>query len=139
MLKTDKAKENIKLGEAVAEKYQSNPDFKAVGEQGLMVKVITEGDGQVINPNAIVMASIEEKLAVTGTKIRSIGSTPMYAGRASNPILNAVIPFMSVGETAEFLVPYELAYGVLGDENLGVGPCETLLCTVTIKPYGAEK
>lgn len=139
MLKTETAIQNRTIGEAIAEKYQSNPEFKAAGDRGLMVKVVTEGNGEVIDPNSVIVASIEEKHADTGKVIRSVGSTPMYAGRASNPVLASVIPFMSVGETAEFLVPYELAYGVLGDENLGVGPCETLLCTVTIKPYGAEK
>lgn len=140
VLKTETAVQNRAIGEALAEKYQSNPDFKAVGDRGLMVKVVTKGDSQVISPNTLIVASIEEKHADTGTTIRSMGSTPMYAGRTNNPVLASVIPFMSVGETAEFFVPYELAYGVLGDENLSVGPCESVLCTVTIKPYGgAEK
>lgn len=139
VLKTEAAVQNRAIGEALAEKYQSNPDFKAAGDRGLMVKVIAKGDSQIISPNTLIVASIEEKHADTGVVIRSMGSTPMYAGRTNNPVLASVIPFMSVGETAEFFVPYELAYGVIGDETLGVGPCESVLCTVTIKPYGAEK
>ncbi len=138
VFKTEAAVQNRMIGEAVAEKYQANPEFTAVGDQGLMKKVITEGNGEVINPNTIIVAAISEQHADSKHDIRSLGDTPMYAGRPSNPVLTNLIPYMSVGETAEFFVPYELAYGVLGNENIGVGPCEAIICTVTVKPYAPE-
>ncbi|MCM1310915.1 MAG: hypothetical protein NC301_07825 [Bacteroides sp.] len=139
VFKTPAAVQNRMMGEAVAEKYQANPEFTAVGEQGLMKKTITPGDGKIINPNTIIVASATENHADSKHLIRSLGDTPMYAGRPSQPILAGVIPFMSVGETAEFFVPYELAYGILGNENIGVGPCEAVLCTVTVKPYASSE
>lgn len=135
IFKTDAAVQNRMMGDAVAEKYQANPEFSAVGNDGLMIKVVAEGNGEVINPNTIIIASIEERHADSQHQIRALGDTPMYAGRPGNPVLANLIPYMSVGETAEFFVPYQLAYGISGNENLGVGPCEAVLCTVSIKPY----
>lgn len=134
---TKEATQNRMIGDAIAEKYQANPEFSAVGSEGLMVKVITEGDGEVINPNSPVVVSISEKHADSGHGIRSLGATPMLAGRPNHPVLSSVIPFMSVGETAEFLVPYALAYGVSGNDRLGVGPCEMIVAEVKIEPFVA--
>lgn len=134
---TKEAVQNRMIGDAVAEKYQANPEFSPVGSDGLMVKVITAGDGEVINPNSPVVVSIAEKHADSGHAIRSLAATPMLAGRPNHPVLSSVIPFMSVGETAEFLVPYTLAYGVAGNERIGVGPCETIVAEVKIEPFVA--
>lgn len=136
--KTESAAQNRIIGDAIAEKLQADPDFAPAGPDGLMVRVLTPGSGEVINPNTIIVASISEQHADSRHAIRSLGETPMYAGRPNHPVLSAVLPYMSVGETAEFFVPYKLAYGVAGDENLGIGPCESIICTVTVKPYSAE-
>ncbi len=136
--KTETAAQNRIIGDAIAEKLQADPAFAPVGADGLMCRVITPGSGEVINPNTIIVASVSEQHADSRHAIRSLGETPMYAGRPNHPVLSSVLPYMSVGETAEFFVPYKLAYGVAGDENLGVGPCESIICTVTVKPYSAE-
>lgn len=132
---TPVARENRMVNDAVAAKLQSDPAYKSVGNDGLMVKVITEGDGEVINPNSLVVVSIKELRADTRQLIRGINSTPMAAGDRRNPVLQSVVPFMSVGETAEFFVPYTLAYGILGNETIGVKPCESIIAEVTIEPY----
>lgn len=133
--KTEAAVQNRMMGDAVAEKIQADPSFKPVGQDGLMVKVVTEGNGEVINPNSPIVVSITEKHADSRQVVRALASTPMLAGRPQNPVLSSVIPFMSVGETAEFFVPYALAYGVSGNEAIGVGPCESIIAEVKIEPY----
>jgi len=133
--KTEAAVQNRMMGDAVAEKIQADPAFKPVGQDGLMVKVVTEGNGEVINPNSPIVVSITEKHADSRQVVRSLASTPMLAGRPQNPVLSSVIPFMSVGETAEFFVPYTLAYGVSGNKAIGVGPCESIIAEVKIEPY----
>ncbi|MDE7388952.1 MAG: FKBP-type peptidyl-prolyl cis-trans isomerase, partial [Muribaculaceae bacterium] len=59
---------------------------------------------------------------------------PMYVANPSQPVLRAVLPLMKPGETSEFFVPASEAYGELGNESAGVGPCEALLVVVTVTP-----
>lgn len=135
---TKEAVQNRMMGDAVAEKIQSNPDFKPVGNDGLMAHVLTAGNGEVINPNSPIVVSITERHADSRQVIRALAPSAVMAGNPRHQVLSSVIPFMSVGETTEFFVPYSLAYGISGDENIGVGPCESIIAEVTIAPYVAE-
>ncbi|MDE6512900.1 MAG: hypothetical protein K2L05_01795 [Muribaculaceae bacterium] len=127
------ASENRMMAAAVATKLKSNPDFREVGSDGLMQKTLTEGNGEVISPSQLITVSITERRAESGEVLRSIAPMQVYAGRPGHPVLASVIPFMSVGETAVFFVPYQLAYGTNGDASAKVGPCESIMAEVTIE------
>lgn len=132
------AQENRMMGDAVAMKFKSNPDFREVGSDGLMQKIVIAGDGEVIKPSQLVNVTITERRADSGQVIRSIAPVDVYAGRPMHPVLSSVIPFMSMGESAVFLVPYQLAYGTKGEPSCGIGPCETILAEVIIAPVESE-
>lgn len=127
------ASENRMMAAAVAAKLKSNPDFSEVGSDGLMKKILTAGNGEVINPSQPITVSITELRAESGEVIRSIAPMQVYAGRPGHPVLASVIPFMSIGEKATFFVPYQLAYGTYGDASVKVGPCESIIAEVTIE------
>lgn len=133
--KTPEAQENRYMADAVAEKLQSNPDYKVVGEKGIMKRVITAGSDSLVDPNVPVVITLIEKHADSEQQIRALNDTPMLPRRSNHPVLANLIPYLSVGETAEFFVPYAEAYGVQGNESIGVGPCEAILCVVTVKPF----
>ena len=132
------AQENRMMGDAVTAKFKTNPDFREVGSDGLMQKTVIAGDGEVIKPSQQVNVTIVERHADSGQVIRSIAPMDVYAGRPMHPVLASVIPFMSMGEKAVFLVPYQLAYGTEGEPSCGVGPCETILAEVTVVPVQPE-
>lgn len=128
------AKENRMMGEAVIAKYKTNPDFSAVGTDGLLRKTVTAGSGEVLNPNLPVMVTITERRADSGQVIRSIAPRALFAGEPNHPVLSSVLPYMSMGETSVFIVPYALAYGTPGDPAAKIGPCETIIAEVTVAP-----
>ncbi len=127
------AVENRMMASAVATKLKSNPDFREVGSDGLMQKTVVAGNGEVINPSQPITVTITERRAESGEVLRSIAPMQVYAGRPGHPVLSSVIPFMSIGETAVFFVPYQLAYGTYGDASAKVGPCESIMAEVTIE------
>lgn len=131
---SEPARQNRMLGEAVAEKLQSEPGYKPVGSQGLLIKRLSESSGEVINPNSVVMVEYTISRIDSGSEIRHSGPARMFAGRPNNEVVASVLPFMSVGDTAEFFVPYELAYGVSGNGRLGVGPCESVMIKLSVTP-----
>lgn len=129
------AAENRIMGEAVIAKYKTNPDFSPVGSDGLLRKTVTAGSGEVINPNQPVTVAITERRADSGQVIRSIAPRAVFAGEPQHPVLESVLPYMSIGETSVFIVPYRLAYGTPGDPATKIGPCETIIAEVTVTPY----
>ncbi len=128
------AQENRMMGDAVMAKYKTNPDFSPVGSDGLLRKTVTEGDGEVLNPNLPVKVSITERRADSGQVIRAIAPRALFAGEPNHPVLASVLPYMSMGETAVFIVPYSLAYGTPGEPAAHIGPCETIIAEVTVSP-----
>lgn len=132
---TPKARSNRDMADRVAQKLMSDPAYKPVGNDGLLAKVTAEGDGNVINPNSRIKVTITERRCDTLEPVRRFVKAILIAGNTRNEVLQSVIPFMSLGETAEFFVPYTLAYGVKGNDAIGVGPCESLIAEVTVEPY----
>lgn len=129
---SDRARENRMMGEAVMAKYKTNPEFSAVGSDGLLRKTVTAGSGEVINPNIPVTVAITERRADSGQVIRSIAPRAVFAGEPQHPVLASVLPYMSIGETSVFIVPYRLAYGTPGEPESKIGPCETIIAEVTV-------
>lgn len=132
---SEEARQNRMMGDAVIARYKTNADFSAVGPDGLLRKTVTPGSGDVINPNLPVTVAITERRADSGQVIRSIAPRAVFAGEPQHPVLESVLPYMSIGETSVFIVPYRLAYGTPGDPESKIGPCETIIAEVTVTPY----
>lgn len=133
MFNSEDARLNRELGEAVADKLMSNPDFASVGSDGLMKRVITPGEGNVFAPDDVL--TLDYTVRRADSRIEIVGRKDVQAlfSRLYVPFLESTLPFMSTGETAEFFVPYQLACGVAGNESWKIGPCESLLVEITVK------
>lgn len=129
---SQQAIDNRLMDEIVAEKLQNNPEFKAVGSEGVLKRFITAGDGEVIDPTMPLSVSYSINRIDSGALIRKRDSARVFTGHANDNLLATVLPFMSIGETAEFFVPYEVAYGIIGNSRIGVGPCESVMITISV-------
>lgn len=128
------ARENRLLGDAVAAKLISNPEFTAAGDKGLMMRRVVAGDGKVLLSEDEVRIDLTARRIDSGAEVFSRIDVRMLVGNTYDPMLNNILPLMQMGETAEFFVPHDLAYGTLGLERRGVGPCESLMVTISVKP-----
>lgn len=128
------AKENRILSDAVAAKLIGNPEFSAVGEKGLMMRTVVPGNGKMLNPQDEVRVDVTARRIDSRAEVYSRLDVRVIVGNPLDPVLMNILPLMQMGETAEFFVPYELAYGTLGMKRREIGPCESLLVTVSVKP-----
>lgn len=128
------AQENRMMGDAVLAKFKTNPDFNEVGSDGLLQKITQPGTGAPLNPNLPITVAITERRADSGAVIRAIAPMQVLAGKPYHPVLESVIPYMSMNETSVFVVPYRLAYGVEGEPQSKIGPCEIVIAEVSISP-----
>lgn len=128
------ARENRLLADAVAAKLQSQPEYQAVGNEGLLKKVVTAGDTATLGSTERVTVSYRISRIDSGQEIRNVKEARMFVGRPQNDVLASVMPYMTLGQSAEFFVPYQLAYGISGNERLEVGPCESVMISVTVSP-----
>lgn len=132
---SEDAKQNRMMAEAVLAKLQSNPDYKPAGDDGLLIHVITPGsETKLSNPNERVNIAYSITTIDGNQSIQQSDARPMYVGRPANEVLASVLPYMTLGEEAEFFVPYQLAYGTNGNERLGVGPCQSVMIRVSVTP-----
>lgn len=125
---------NIKAAEEFVATLSGATDFSEVAP-GIYQRIITPGTGERLTSADRVNVTYT-LTHLDGTEINSVTNPrPMYVGSPSFPLLRAVLPQMKLGETAEFYLPYDRAFGELGNEAAGVGPCESLLVKVTTEPY----
>lgn len=127
---------NIKAAEEYLAQLSANGFTEAT--PGIYEHVITPGTGETL--------TAQERVNVTysvthldGTEVKTSDTPrPMYVSSPSYPILRALLPLMKMDETAEFFVPYEQAFGEVGNPASGVGPCEALMVKVTISPMAQK-
>lgn len=130
---SEQGKANIKAAADYVARISGGADFTEVAP-GIYARVITEGTGDKLALNERVNVSYTLS-HLDGTEVSSaVTPRPMYVASPSVNALRAVLPLMKTGETAEFFLPYEQAYGELGNEPAGVGPCEALIAKVTVTP-----
>lgn len=134
LYETPAAKQNRQLADAVSEKLMSNPEYSKVGNGGILMRTITPGNGEKPDAQDVVLVDVTISRIDSRIEIQSRRDAAILAGNPRMDLLQAVLPYLSMNQTAEFFVPYEYAFGVGGDERLGVGPCESVLATVTLKP-----
>lgn len=134
---SDTGKANIAAAADYAKRLDGSSDFMK-HDSGLYHRVITEGSGNKLAVNERVNVNYTMS-HLDGTEISSTSTPrPMYVASPTVNALRSVLPLMKAGETAEFFVPYEHAYGELGNEPAGVGPCESLMIKVTVTPIDAK-
>lgn len=130
---SEAGKANIAAAADYAKRLDGSADFKKL-DSGIYGHVITEGTGDKLAVNERVNVNYTMS-HLDGTEISSTTTPrPMYVASPTVSALRALLPLMKAGETAEFFVPYEMAYGELGNEPAGVGPCESLMVKVTVTP-----
>lgn len=135
---TDEAVAHRQAAERRVARMQNDPAYRPVGD-GMYVKVMTEGDTVALRPDSRVNVSYIIK-RLDGDMVRNQPvARATFVGSPANPVVGSVLPYMTVGETAEFYVPYQQAYGELGDKNVGVGPYESLIVEVTVSPLAQPK
>lgn len=123
---------NIKAAEEYLAKLTANGYTEAA--PGIYENVITPGTGDNLTSSQRVNVTYTVT-HLDGTEVKTVDTPrPMYVSAPSFPALRAVLPLMKLGETAEFFVPYEEAYGEVGNVANGVGPCEALMVKVTVAP-----
>lgn len=128
------AKENRMLSDAVAAKLIGNPEFSAIGDKGLYMRNIVPGNGKMLNSSEEVRIDVTARRIDSHADVFSRIDVRVIVGNPIDPLLMNILPLMQMNETAEFFVPYELAYGTLGMKRRDIGPCESLLVTVSVKP-----
>lgn len=130
---TEEAKQNRMLGEAVEAKLKADPDFQPLGDTAILVSVATLGDGTAFEPGQYPVMDITLSRADSGQKIIERSDVMIPAGNCNDALMASLLPYLSAGETATFYVPYQYAYGVQGLPQAGIGPCEGVMATITVK------
>lgn len=125
------AEQNRIMAQSISSKFQSNPDFKQIGNTGIYCCIDQEGEGELLAPNDRVKVTFTV-LHLSGEPVENAVEKAMFPARGYNPMLTEVLKYMRHGEKAKFFIPYEYAYGVEGNSNFGVGPCESLYMDVEV-------
>lgn len=125
------AEQNRVMAQSIFSAIQSNPDFHQIENTGIYAAIDEPGEGELLAPNDRVRVNFTV-LRLSGEPIENGKEKAMFPARGYNPMLTAVLPYMRHGEKAKFLVPYELCYGIQGNPNLNIGPCESLYITVEV-------
>lgn len=125
------AEENRIISQSIAAGFQSNPDFKQIGNTGIYYHTEKEGSGELLPPQDMVRVNFTI-LRLNGELIENSVEKKMFPVHAYNPMLISVLPYMRHGEKTQFFIPYEQGYGILGKAEEGIGPCESVFMTVEV-------
>lgn len=128
---SSEAEQNRTMAQSIAAAFQSNPDFSQIGNTGIYCSVEEEGTGDLLVPDERVKVNFTV-LRLSGEPVENQVERSMFPARGSNPMLTEVLKYMRHGEKAKFFIPYEFAYGVQGNPDAGIGPCESLYITVEV-------
>lgn len=135
---SEEAIANRKAAQELFAGMKDNPAYHP-GEKGVYYKVITKGNGTRLTEGQNV--TVEYTIAtLEGNKIFGNEGHPrtVNVGHAPLEILNTVMANMEMGQTAQFYIPWEEAFGKKGLQRQGVGPCQTVMATVTVTPDNAK-
>lgn len=130
---SDEAAQNRILNEMVEQKLKADPAYQPIGNAGIMGNVVMHGDGVALAPEQYVTLDFSLSRIDSGSPIVSKTDVMIPVSNCYDPVIASLLPHLTVGETATFYVPYTLAYGVQGYPSINVGPCESVLASVTVK------
>lgn len=123
------AKENKEKGEAyIQNAIKNDPSIKTT-ESGLAYKVVTEGTGEPVGRTGSAVVKYKGQL-IDGTVFDSNDEGAHLSPRGTVPGFGEGLAMMNKGAKYILYIPGELAYGVDGAEQAGIGPNATLVFEV---------
>lgn len=123
------AKENKEKGAAyIQDAIKNDPSIKTT-ESGLAYKVINEGTGEVVGKTGSAVVKYKGQL-IDGTVFDSNDQGANLSPRGTVPGFAEGLAMMKKGAKYVLYIPSELAYGVDGQPQAGIGPNATLVFEV---------
>ncbi|WP_304968353.1 FKBP-type peptidyl-prolyl cis-trans isomerase [uncultured Duncaniella sp.] len=123
------AKSNKEKGAAyIKDAIAKDPSIKTT-PSGLAYKVVKEGQGETVGKTGSANVKYTGKL-IDGTVFDSNDSGLELSPRGTVPGFGEGLAMMNKGSKYIFYIPGELAYGVEGAEQAGIGPNATLVFEV---------
>ena len=123
------AKENKEKGAAyIQDAIKKDPSIKTT-ESGLAYKVVNEGTGEPVGKNGSAVVKYKGQL-IDGTVFDSNDEGANLSPRGTVPGFGEGIAMMNKGAKYILYIPGELAYGVDGQQQAGIGPNATLIFEV---------
>lgn len=123
------AKENKEKGAAyVQDAIKNDPSIKTT-ESGLAYKVVNEGTGEPVGQNGSSVVKYKGQL-IDGTVFDSNDQGANLSPRGTVPGFAEGLAMMNKGAKYILYIPGELAYGVDGQPQAGIGPNATLVFEV---------
>lgn len=123
------AKENKEKGAAfIKDAMAKDPSIKLT-DSGLAYKVVKEGTGESVGKNGSAKVKYTGKL-IDGTEFDSNDQGLELSPRGTVPGFGEGLAMMNKGSKYILYIPGELAYGVEGAEQAGIGPNATLVFEV---------
>ncbi len=125
------AVENAKAGaEYIKKAAAADADVK-VTSSGLAYKVISEGTGEPVGENGRATVKYKGQL-IDGTVFDSNDQGVVFSPRQVVPGFGEGLAMMKKGSHYVLMIPGELAYGVDGAPQAGIGPNATLVFDVEV-------
>ncbi|MDE6378387.1 MAG: FKBP-type peptidyl-prolyl cis-trans isomerase [Duncaniella sp.] len=123
------AKENKEKGAAfIQEAIKNDPSIKTT-ESGLAYKVVSEGTGEPVGKSGSAVVKYKGQL-IDGTVFDSNDEGVSLSPRGTVAGFGEGLSMMNKGAKYILYIPGELAYGVDGAEQAGIGPNATLVFEV---------
>lgn len=129
---TEEARQNRMLADAVEAQLKADPAYEPVGNTGMLINVATPGTGASLTQVQYPVVDITLSRIDSGSVIVARQGVMVAMNNCQDPLLASVLPLLSQGETATVYVPYQYAYGVQGQPTVGIGPCESVMATITV-------
>lgn len=123
------AKENKEKGAAyIQDAIKNDPSIKTT-ESGLAYKVISEGTGETVGKTGSAVVKYKGQL-IDGTVFDSNDEGVKLSPRGTVPGFGEGLAMMNKGAKYVLYIPGEIAYGIDGQPQAGIGPNATLVFEV---------
>jgi len=123
------AKENKEKGAAyIQDAIKNDPSIKTT-ESGLAYKVINEGTGETVGKTGSAVVKYKGQL-IDGTVFDSNDEGVKLSPRGTVPGFGEGLAMMNKGAKYVLYIPGEIAYGIDGQPQAGIGPNATLVFEV---------
>lgn len=132
------AKENVAAGEKYLKEQMANDPEIKVSESGLAYKVISEGKGEAVGENGSAKVKYTGKL-IDGTEFDSNKEGVVMNPNRVVAGFGEALKMMKNGSHYILYIPGNLAYGVNGNQQAGIGPNAMLVFEVETSDVAPAK
>lgn len=132
------AKENVAAGEKYLKEQMANDPEIKVSESGLAYKVISEGQGEAVGENGSAKVKYTGKL-IDGTEFDSNKDGVVMNPNRVVAGFGEALKMMKNGSHYILYIPGNLAYGVNGNQQAGIGPNAMLVFEVETSDVAPAK